>query len=164
MHSGNERRWKRCCRAQESDRTSPFAPTSNQIRSGTVLPGGSRPKPQATGSLPRPTNSTVGSHHLEREGKKNSPHLHHTAGDRCCNYGFFNTHVSVENLGSPRHFWSLLVCGYRFLVFFRSGSCSCNLRGWLTAKESHQPLQVLRRGRQVELFAHEAHPAQPESA
>ena len=57
--------------------------------------------------------------------------------------------------------WSVVIAS---LVFFRSGSCSCNLRGWLTAKESHQPLQVLRRGRQVELFAHEAHPAQPESA
>jgi len=45
--------------------------------------------------------------------------------------------------------------------FFRPGSCSCNLRVWLTAEESHQPFQILRRSRQVELLAHEAHPAQP---
>ena len=54
--------------------------------------------------------------------------------------------------------WSVVI---RFFRFFRSGSCSCHRRGWLTAEESHQPFQVLRRGRQVELFAHEAHPAQP---
>lgn len=52
----------------------------------------------------------------------------------------------------------------RLLSVFRPGSCSCNLRGWLTAEESHQAFQVLRRGCQVELLAHEAHPAQPHPA
>jgi hypothetical protein len=52
----------------------------------------------------------------------------------------------------------------RFFSFFRPGSCSCNLRGSLTAEESHQAFQVLGRCRQVELFAYEAHPAQPQSA
>src|SRR6266568_8153302 len=70
----------------------------------------------------------------------------------------------LKNLGSRHafcHFWSP---GYSLFSFFRPGSCSWNLRGWLTAEESHQPFQVLRRGRQVELLAHEAHPAQPQSA
>jgi hypothetical protein len=60
----------------------------------------------------------------------------------------FTTHLFVPA--------SLLVI--HFLCFSRPGSCSCNLRGWFTAKESHQPFQVLRRGRQIELFAYEAHP------
>jgi hypothetical protein len=67
----------------------------------------------------------------------------------------------LKNLGSPTRFlpcWSVVI---RFFGFFRPGSCSCNLRGWLSAEESHQPFQVLRCSRQVELLAHEAHPAQP---
>jgi hypothetical protein len=47
----------------------------------------------------------------------------------------------------------------RFFSFSRPGSCSCDLRGWLTAEESHQPFQVLHRCRQIELLTHEAHPA-----
>jgi hypothetical protein len=73
--------------------------------------------------------------------------------------------VSVEKSRFTTRFFvpaGLLVI--RFFSFFRPGSCSCNLRGWLTAEESHQPFQVLHRGRQIELLAHEAHPAQPQSA
>ena len=73
--------------------------------------------------------------------------------------------VSVEKSQFTTHLFvpaSLLVI--HFLCFSRPGSCSCNLRGWLTAEESHQAFQVLRRGRQIELFAYEAHPAQPQSA
>src|SRR5215469_16529635 len=72
--------------------------------------------------------------------------------------------VSVEKSRFTTRFsvpTSLLVI--RFFLFFRPGSCSCNLWGWFTAQESHQPFQVLRRGRQIELVAHEAHPAQPQS-
>ena len=47
--------------------------------------------------------------------------------------------------------------------FFRPESCNCNLRGWLAVEDPHQPFQVLRRGRQLELLAYEAHPAQPQS-
>src|SRR5713101_3735086 len=70
----------------------------------------------------------------------------------------------LKNLGSRHAFCRFWSPGYSLFSFFRPGSCSCNLRGWLTAEDSHQPFQVLRRGRQVELLAHEAHPAQPQSA
>src|SRR5579864_3274332 len=73
--------------------------------------------------------------------------------------------VSVEKSQFTTHLFvpaSLLVI--HFLCFSRPGSWSCNLRGWFTAEESHQPFQVLRRCRQIELFAYEAHPAQPQSA
>src|SRR5439155_5632314 len=70
----------------------------------------------------------------------------------------------LKNLGSRHAFCPFWSPGYSLFSFFRPGSCSCNLRSWLTAEESHQPFQVLRRGRQVELLAHEAHPAQPQSA
>src|SRR6266567_7970031 len=70
----------------------------------------------------------------------------------------------LKNLGSRHSFCPFWSPGYSLFSFFRPGSCSCNLRGWLTAEESHQPFQVLRRGRQIELLAYEAHPAQPQSA
>src|SRR6266853_950591 len=78
--------------------------------------------------------------------------------------GMYAYHVCLlKNLGSRHAFCPFWSPGYSLCSFFRPGSCSCNLRGWLTAEESHQPFQVLRRGRQVELLAHEAHPAQPQS-
>jgi hypothetical protein len=72
--------------------------------------------------------------------------------------------VSVEESVHDMLFVPAGLLVIHFFSFFRPTSCSCNLRGWLTAEESHQPFQVLRRGCQVELLAHEAHPAQPQSA
>ena len=65
----------------------------------------------------------------------------------------------LKNLGSRHVFVPPGLLVSRFFSFSRPGSCSCDLRGWLTAEESHQPFQVLRRCRQIELLAHEAHPA-----
>ena len=42
-------------------------------------------------------------------------------------------------------------------------SCSSILRGWFTAEEAYQPFEILYRSRQVELFAHEPHPAQSQT-
>lgn len=75
------------------------------------------------------------------------------------------TPVSVEKSWCTACF--LLPAGLlliRFFTFFRSGSCRCHLWSLLTAEESHQPFEVLRGSRQIELLAHEAHPAQPQSA
>jgi len=56
-------------------------------------------------------------------------------------------------------FLSYCLPGYSLLCFFMPRSCSCDLWSRLTAEEPHQPFQVLHCGRQVELLAHEAHPA-----
>ena len=53
--------------------------------------------------------------------------------------------------------------GYSLLCFFTLRSSSCDLRGWLTAKEPHQSFEILYRSRHVELFAHEPHPAQSQT-
>src|ERR1700726_1807377 len=65
----------------------------------------------------------------------------------------------LKNLGSLQALCPFWPPGWSLFSFSRPGSCSCDLRGWLTAEESHQPFQVLHRCRQVELLAHEAHPA-----
>ena len=54
---------------EESDRAASPAFTTNKIRSGAVLPGSGGAEHQATGPLPKPTDSTTGSHHLDKEEK-----------------------------------------------------------------------------------------------
>jgi len=65
----------------------------------------------------------------------------------------------LKNLEFAVCFLSYCLLGYSLLCFFMPGSCSCDLRRWLTAEESHQPFQVLRGCRQIELFANKAHSA-----
>src|SRR6266850_7556454 len=53
------------CGTQECDRTASPALTSDEVRSGAVLPCSGGPERQATGALPQPTDNTHwGSHHL----------------------------------------------------------------------------------------------------
>jgi hypothetical protein len=61
-------------------------------------------------------------------------------------------------------FLSYCLPGYSLLCFFMPRSCSCDLWSRLTAEGPNQPFQVLHCGRQVELLAYEAHPAQSQSA
>src|SRR5438132_3597201 len=53
------------CGTQECDRTASPALTSDEVRSGAVLPCSGGPECQATGAFPQPTDNTHwGSHHL----------------------------------------------------------------------------------------------------
>src|SRR5438105_11996629 len=54
---------------EESDRAASLAFMTNKIRSGAVLPGSGGAEHQATGPVPKPTDSTTGSHHLDKEEK-----------------------------------------------------------------------------------------------
>src|ERR1700745_1042699 len=55
------------CGTEESDRATSLALATNEIRTRAVLPGSGGTEHQAIGSLPQPTDSTTGSHHLRRE-------------------------------------------------------------------------------------------------
>src|SRR5208282_6472322 len=54
-------------RTQESDRTAPSTPATTKVRARAVLPGSDSAEHQATGPLPKPTDSTTDSHHLEKK-------------------------------------------------------------------------------------------------
>src|SRR5215467_2737801 len=66
----------------------------------------------------------------------------------------------LKNPGLAARFSSYACRVIRFFVSFMLRSSGCDLRGWLKAKEPHQPFEILYGSRQVELFAHEPHPAQ----
>ena len=64
------------CRAQNPDRTVPLALTKNTVRSGAVLLGSSGAEHQAVGSFPKLTNSTAGSHRLEKREEDSTTDEH----------------------------------------------------------------------------------------
>ena len=69
----------------------------------------------------------------------------------------------LKNSGLTARFSSYTCRDHSLLCFFMLRSSGCDLRGWLKAKEPHQPFEILYGSRQVELFAHEPHPAQSQT-
>jgi len=67
---------------KESDRTTPSAPPTIEVRARAVLAGSGGAEHQATGPLPKPTDSTTGSHHHLENERKNSGALPQPAQGR----------------------------------------------------------------------------------
>jgi len=78
------------CRTEESHWAASLALTAHEVRSGAVLLGSGSTEHQAIGPLPKPADSTAGTHHLETGKKK--PACHQSTYKIGLNTQFFNTH------------------------------------------------------------------------
>src|SRR5207302_3851086 len=84
------------CGTQECDRTASPALTSDEVRSGAVLPCSGGPEPQATGAFPQPTDDTHwGSNRLTEVSEENGD----TRSRKETRLTpFFNTHALISTV------------------------------------------------------------------